>query len=243
MEEWKDIEGCEGMYQVSNYGKVKSLERTIERMSRWGKLVKVTYPSVELKTYKNNKGYLLVDLYTRRKKDKRTVHKLVAEAFVPNPQNKPCVGHWNCDKNDNRAENLYWCTYPENNNHPITKQKQSESRKGKPQPQLHSEKANEKRRLALIGRSVSEKTKKKISEAKSKPICQCTIDDDLVATYSNSVEAAKLTGFAQASINKHSNGRYFVKHRNKWYDNHMYKGFMWYLKEDYDKKLLEELTS
>lgn len=81
MEEWKDIEGFEGYYQVSNYGNGRSVERTIKRMSRWGKMVKVTYPSVELKKCKCGK-YRKFDLYKNGVYTHRYIHQLVWETFV-----------------------------------------------------------------------------------------------------------------------------------------------------------------
>ncbi len=83
MEIWRDIKGFEGYYQISNYGNGRSLERTIERMSRWGKMVKVTYPSVELKKNLCGKGkYRRFDLYKDGKSTPRYVHQLVWETFV-----------------------------------------------------------------------------------------------------------------------------------------------------------------
>ena len=58
------------------------------------------------------------------------VHRAVAELFIPNPENKPCVDHINGNRYDNKKENLRWCTYTENNNNSITKERQSESKKG-----------------------------------------------------------------------------------------------------------------
>ena len=62
----------------------------------------------------NVHGYLYVSLGN---KDRKAIHRLVSEAFIPNDENKPMVNHKNCDKTDNRLENLEWCTYSENNNH------------------------------------------------------------------------------------------------------------------------------
>lgn len=101
MEEiWKDIPGYEGLYQVSNLGNVKSLYNN--------RLLKLCWRNTK-------KEYKAVYL---SKKTKKTffVHRLVAIAFIPNPDNKPCVDHINGDRLDNRVDNLKWVTNKENNN-------------------------------------------------------------------------------------------------------------------------------
>lgn len=111
MEEiWKDIEGYEGLYQVSNLGRVKSLR--YKRILR-GWLDKQCYAYVHIK----NKPY--------------KVHRLVAQAFIPNPDNKPYIDHINTIKTDNRVENLRWVTPKENSNNPLTRRKNSLSKLGK----------------------------------------------------------------------------------------------------------------
>lgn len=82
MEVWKDIKGFEGYYQISNYGNGRSVERTIERMSKWGNLIKVTYPGVELKKNIVGKGYRRFDLCKDGVYTHRYVHQLVWETFV-----------------------------------------------------------------------------------------------------------------------------------------------------------------
>lgn len=102
---WRDIKGYEGLYQVSNLGRVKSLAHTIVRSNGW----KQTFGERILKA-KNALGYSSVTLCDRGKHRSNYVHRLVAEAFVPNPNGYLEVNHKNEDKRDNRAENIEWCT-------------------------------------------------------------------------------------------------------------------------------------
>ena len=102
MEEiWKDIKGYEGLYQVSNLGRVKSLKFGKERI---------------LKPGRKKIGYLIVLLYDNNGICKWfRIHRLVAEAFIPNPNNLPEVNHKDEDKSNNRVSNLEWCTRQYNN--------------------------------------------------------------------------------------------------------------------------------
>lgn len=110
MEEiWKTVKGYNGYYQVSNTGKVRNPN-------------KVLTPNVGVKN-----GYVYVTL----RKDKRLLHRIVAETFIPNPFNKPEVDHINGIRTDNNVCNLRWVTRTENNNNPITKSRFSKSAKGK----------------------------------------------------------------------------------------------------------------
>lgn len=100
---WKDIKDYEGLYQVSNWGRVRSLN-----YSHTGK-VGILKPS------KTKCGYLIVCLYKDGKSKWFGVHRLVASTFLENPDNLPCVNHRNEIKTDNRVENLEYCTTAYNN--------------------------------------------------------------------------------------------------------------------------------
>lgn len=112
---WKDIAGFEGHYQISNLGRVKSLSRKIQNHSkhRVSKefILKITVDD------RTDCNYHLISLCKNAQYTQTSVHRLVATAFIPNPDNKPCVNHKNGDGTDNSIENLEWCTYSENNLH------------------------------------------------------------------------------------------------------------------------------
>jgi len=112
MEKWKDIKGYEGLYQVSNYGRVKSLRRYRKNHSK-KQLVeeKIKQPR------ESWQGYLLMDLYKNNQQKTIRVHIVVAETFIPNEENKETVNHKDGNKANNRVDNLEWCTYKEQNVH------------------------------------------------------------------------------------------------------------------------------
>lgn len=106
IEEWRDIEGYEGLYQVSNLGRVKSLARTA--IDRRG--IPHYVNERILKQAFDKDGYCLVGLHKDRKIKSGKVHRLVASAFIDNPHNLPEVNHKDENKSNNNVENLEWCT-------------------------------------------------------------------------------------------------------------------------------------
>lgn len=109
-EEWKNIKGYENLYQVSNYGRIKSLKKHSIFNNR-------TYPTKILKCHINTKKYLDVELCRCNKSHRYRIHRLVAEHFIPNLEKKPQVNHIDGNKQNNRIDNLEWCTNGENGKH------------------------------------------------------------------------------------------------------------------------------
>ena len=111
-EEWKPVVGYEGLYEVSNLGRVRSLDRVVKRcdhsMFRKGTI---------LRGQPDKNGYLLVSLRREGKEYKAKVHRLVANAFIQNPENKPFVNHIDGNKDRNDILNLEWVTALENSHH------------------------------------------------------------------------------------------------------------------------------
>lgn len=100
MEEWKDIIGYEGLYSISNLGRVKSIKNNII-----------------LSNAINSRGYETVVLFNNGNRLTHSVHRLVSKAFLSNPNNYPCVNHKDNNRTNNFVENLEWCSYSYNNSY------------------------------------------------------------------------------------------------------------------------------
>ena len=118
---WTDIRGYEGLYQVSDDGKIRSCDRYVLSKGGSYRISK----GREIKQYQDKDGYMQVGLHKDGKQRTLQVHRLVAEAFIPNTDNKPCIDHINAVRNDNRASNLRWLTISENNSTEIAKNRKS----------------------------------------------------------------------------------------------------------------------
>lgn len=176
---WKDIKRYEGQYQVSNFGRIKSLDRFITQLNN-GKLITRRYPGKMFNLKPENKtGYVPAVLTKHNIAKYYLVHRLVAEAFIPNPDNLPQVNHKDENTSNNCVDNLEWCTNSYNVNYGSR---------------------NDKVRNALKNIKRSEEWHRRQSEAhKGKPawnkgmtrpvIC---LDQDI--TFAGAVEAAKWLG-------------------------------------------------
>ena len=161
IEEWRPVVGYENLYEVSDWGNVRSLDRIIEQRGKNGKTFKRRFKGIILKKTLNSYGYHVVSLSDENHESKEgKVHRLVAEAFIPNPENKKEVGHLKTlpngieDKTANEAWNLAWMTREENSNYGTLPERLSEGKMGDKNPNF--------------GKNASEETRKKKSDANKK---------------------------------------------------------------------------
>lgn len=199
MEEiWKDIEGWEGLYQVSNLGRVKSLPR----ITQFGNRIKHTGELI-LSTPIGKRGYKVVVLYKNNKQYTFTLHRLIAKSFIPNPTNLPCIDHINTIRTDNRIDNLRWVSHRQNNNNELTKKHNKE---------------------AMVKAWSQGKFNARADNITFQCVAQYTLGGELVRQYSSIKEAGEATGICRASIscvcrgtnpNRHTAGGYIWRHIGK----------------------------
>lgn len=126
-EEWKDIEGYENIYQVSNMGRIRSVDR-YENCNGTKRIRKGRILINTLSQY----GYKVVCLYKNAKQKQFFVHRLVAMAFIPNPNNYPIINHKDEDKANNYVDNLEWCTIKYNSSYGTAPKRISEKQLNRP---------------------------------------------------------------------------------------------------------------
>ena len=205
---WKDIEGYEGYYQISNMGRVKSLERTVWK----GKGYRIV-PEKILEGVDNGHGYLQVNLSKDGKVKQPLVHRLVATAFLENPMGYKEINHRDENKENNRAENLEWCSRSYNLTYNGRAKKVGKKAAEKLRGRKHSEETIKKISEKLRGRKFSEEHKKKISESKkgsklseetikkrSKPVFSVDKESGLIMFWKSAKEAERCTGIYHGSI-------------------------------------------
>lgn len=191
---WKEIEEYEGYYEVSNLGRVKSVDRYVMQGDHpfhvKGKI---------LKQHINDQGYPIVILTKKGKSKWTRVHRLVAKAFIPNPDNLPEVDHINTDKKDYRIENLRWVSHRQNMNNEISKKKNKE---------LCNLPHVIKKRLMTA--------KQKRGKTAPKTVYKYTLSGDYVCSYFSIPDAAKAHNVTKGAISAAIKG-----------ENYNCGGFQW----------------
>lgn len=195
MEEiWKDIPEYEGLYQVSNIGRVKSL--------KFGRN-KILIPQLQCKT-----KYLTVGLYKESKVSIKTIHRLVAVSFIDNPENKPQIDHINGNRIDNTVNNLRWVTPLENVRNPITLEKIRIAVTATNKKKIGKPFSNEHRKN--ISDSLKESTKNKgktgFLSKLSIPVYQYDLEGNFITKYAGQTEAARENSIRQSNIWAACNG-------------------------------------
>lgn len=186
MEEiWKDIEGYEGIYQVSNLGRVKTLYfRNNKYIIKKEKI---------LKQHISKQGYLSVGLSDKQGKRKTyRVHRLVAQAFIPNPQKLFCVNHKDENKSNNIITNLEWTTTIENNRYSFN---------------LHQER---------IKYMQTDDANRKRAEKKKKAVIQMNKENKKINVFEGVIDASIKTGFDKSTIANCCRGYYQFAYGYKW---------------------------
>ena len=188
---WKNIEGYENLYQISSIGRVRSLDRfdSIGRFIK-GKILK---PRID------KDGYHCIFLSKNGTQKPFKIHRLVAQAFIPNPDNKPCIDHVNCVRSDNRLENLRWVTYLENNLNPITRKRSSDTHREIYQGENNPNYGNRGKNNPL-----------------SKPIVQLTLDNEIVKLWFAAKDAEREKQFDASTITKCCRGKKQTHKNYKW---------------------------
>lgn len=159
-ERWAAIEGFEGLYEVSTFGRVKALERLV--MNNGG----LQRKHERILKASTSSRHSQVILCKDGKTYPRLVHRLVAQAFIPNPDNKPVVDHIDTNPSNNRVENLRWVTTQENCQNPLTRLHGSQAKMGHPYwGRPLTEEERNKISQANKGRRWTEEQKKRLSDA------------------------------------------------------------------------------
>lgn len=169
---WKDIKGYEGFYQISNFGNVRSLDRKIKYKNNY----RLFYGRNLIKIV-DTKGYYFVNLKKNSHNEIKRIHRLVAEAFIENPNKFPCINHIDGNKQNNHIDNLEWCSYKHN--------------------------INEAFRLGLNRYTHKENFKYE----NKKKIIQYDLNFNIVKKWESICEAARKTNISQSNISRCCNNK------------------------------------
>lgn len=209
------IDGYSERYEVSNKGRVRSIMRTIISKNRWGEAPR-SYDCHFLKT-RITRGYYSVGLRDFHIRKGRTffIHRLVAMAFIPNPDDLPCVDHIDTNKENNNVENLRWCTHQENSLNPITREHLTAALMGNQRSKGRIATEEQRRRLSEAGkkRKVSIEVREKIRKSLTgrtrpeevriktcKPIGQYSLEGELIKVWPSGTDAARELGLGWSNI-------------------------------------------
>lgn len=191
MEEiWKDIKDWEGLYKISNMGRVLCCERVTRHNHKTEERIK--------QVGVNSSGYRVTTFYDAKTGRVKvySVHRLVAEAFIPNIHNKPCIDHIDGNPSNNCVENLRWCTHKENVNNPICLKRRS----------IKSKEAAKR----------PETLKKKIESSKKVKVCQYDLEGNLLKIFNSFHEVERELGYLCSNINSCCNKKQKTAHGFVW---------------------------
>lgn len=221
---WKPVKSYEESYEVSNLGRVRSKERT-HKGGRYGNLdirIKSRFlsPRVEY-------GYKVVNLCKNSRSKKARIHRLVAEAFIPNTENKPQIDHINTIRTDNRVENLRWVTPKENCSNPLSKKNRSAALHKRYESQIarditaeasrkwHRNPENVKRIKGIYAQQEI-KIKMRNNPKNSKVVLLHSPDGKFISEFPSTKEAARQTGFSVYCIRDWCDGKHIPKNNLIW---------------------------
>lgn len=182
-EKWKDIQGYENLYQISNMGRIKSLWFGKEKIMK--QLIR--------------NGYCYVDLCKDKIKKHYNIHRLVAQTFIPNPQNYPQVNHKDEVKTNNCISNLEWVTQKYNMNYGT-----------------RNERASKAISIAHKGKKRTQEHKNNIGKSHQKPIVQIDKSGLIVGVYDSVKEVSEVLGINRGNISNCLKGRYKTCGDYKW---------------------------
>lgn len=222
-EEWRDIPGYEGQYQVSNIGRVRSAgySYTDTKGRNWNRKPRILSPIL------NSYGYYAIRVGLGCNRKSLLVHRLVAIAFIPRIEGKDYIDHIDGVRTNNFVGNLRWCTIAENSQFPLARENKAKGQTGR---KLSEEtkrkiaeghigtKLSEETIKKLTGRKFTEEHKRHISESKFFPVAQYAIDGTLIAVYPSAKYASIELGFDAkgSSISMCCRGVTRTAHGYKW---------------------------